>query len=86
MPRAVSPKLVTSLVRRRDACKALGICRDTFWRVWHEVFTDPRSPEDRRAGCERKVFEDELATAVNAGGGTRARVAVVNFRGLVGRA
>lgn len=85
MPRAASPKLATKLVHLREACDALAIHRNTFWRVWHAVFTDPRSPEDRRHGCERKVFEDELATAVNAGGGSRARLAVIEFRGLVGR-
>lgn len=85
MPRTVSPKLATKLVHLRDACDALAISRDTFWVRWHATFTDPRSPEDRRPGVERKVFEDELATAVNAGGGSRAKLAVIAFRGQMGR-
>jgi hypothetical protein len=75
----------TSLVHRSEACWRLGIHRDTFWRVWHSVFTDPRDAEDRRPGVERKVYDDELKIAVESGGGKRARIAVLNYRGKIGR-
>lgn len=75
----------TALVHRREACRQLGIERDTFWRVWHSVFTDPRDPEDRRPGVERKVYDDELQIAVTNGGGRRARTAVLNYRGRINR-
>lgn len=83
--RTVSPRLATNLLHLREACMALAISVPTFWRRWHSVFTDPRGPDDRRPGCERKVYEDEVATAVSAGGGSRGRVAVIEFRGLMGR-
>jgi len=76
-----APKLATKLIRARDARDALAIGHDTFWRVWHAVFTDPRPLADRRPGVERKVFEDELAVAVEKGA-----TAVLNYRRLVGRA
>ncbi|WP_439627572.1 hypothetical protein [Gemmata sp.] len=82
-----APRLKTSLIRQRDACRAMGICRVTFWRHWGPVFTDPRDPTDRGTTCHRNVFEDELAVAVEAGGGVsgRAKAAVINYRASVGR-
>lgn len=85
MLRLHTPRSATSLVHRRDACAALAIGRDVFWRTWASVFTDPRDPEDRRPGVERKVYRDELEIAITNGGGRRARVAVINFRGRIGR-
>lgn len=79
------PRLLTKLVHRRHACDALAVSPRSFWRHWHPVFTETRSKDDQRAGCERKVFEDELAVAVEAGGGSRARVAVLTYRGKLGR-
>jgi hypothetical protein len=86
----VAPKLRTSLVSRAAACAALGICETTFSAgelAWKDVFTDPRSPERRRPRVRRLVYEDELATAVEAGGGTepRAKAAVLAYRDLIGR-
>lgn len=83
MPRAAKPRL--KLVRNAEACEALGITRRTFWRRWAAVFTDARHPDERGPGCEFKVFDDELSVAVEKGGGPAARVAVLNYRGRVGR-
>lgn len=80
MPR--SPRLATKLVKLKGACEALAISRPTFWRRWHLTFTDPR-PESDRAGCERKVYEDELAVAVNEA--SRGKAAVLLFRKQMGR-
>ncbi|HEV3440083.1 MAG TPA: hypothetical protein VG122_22135 [Gemmata sp.] len=80
------PKLTTKLLHRREADVALGISQVTFWRKWNAVFTDPRSKVDRKPSIERKVYEDELATAVAAGGNTRGMAAVLAFRALMGRA
>lgn len=74
------PRLTTRLVKIQDACDALACCRKTFWVRWHETFTDPRPLADRRVGCERKVFEDELSVAVEQG-----RAAVLTFRKLMNR-
>lgn len=65
---------------RKDACRALGICNDTFQRLWNSVFTDHRTKEERRPGCKRLVPKDELAVAVEYGNGERARAAVLAFR------
>lgn len=73
-------KLTTRLRKLTDACDALGIGRTTFWAAWHAVFTDPRPTEDRRPRVSRKVYEDELATAVADG-----KAAVLLFRKLMGR-
>lgn len=83
MPRAA--KVVTKLVKMRASCETLAISRPTFWRRWHSVFTDPRGSGDVRHGVERKVYEDELAVAVEEGGGESARLAVIAYRGRVGR-
>jgi hypothetical protein len=85
MPRSPAPRLTTSLVRRSAACVALGISARTFDRHWAAVFTDPRTPEDRRPRVGRKVYEDELAVAVDAGGDHAGRIAVLNYRGTIGR-
>lgn len=85
MPRVVYPKLSNSLKSRRVACEALGISRDVFWRLWHPVFTDPRDLQYRTAGVSRQVYEDELSVAVSAGGGHRGRLAVLSYRGKLGR-
>lgn len=75
-----------SLVNRSEVCRRLGISDSSFARHWNDVFTDPRPAEDRRVGVARQVFDDELDVAVNAGGGRRGRIAVLNFRGRLGRA
>jgi len=85
MPRLFTPKTPTVLVHRREACRRLAIGMRVFWQRWHSIFTDPRDPEDRRPGMERRVFEDELEIAAANGGGQRARIAVLNFRGIHGR-
>lgn len=72
--------LKTKLVKIKAACDALAISRWTFWMKWHDVFTDPRQPDDRRPGCERKVFEDELSVAVEEGA-----AAVLTFRRVMNR-
>jgi hypothetical protein len=77
------PKVKTRLVKIREACGALAICRDTFWVKWHAVFTDPRPKEDRRHGCERKVYEDELSIAVEES--AKGKAAVLNYRSLMKR-
>lgn len=79
------PRLGTRLAHRREACAVLSIGRECFWQNWHSVFTDPRSPEDQKKGVERKVFEDELAVAVEAGGHPSGKAAVINYRGRIGR-
>jgi hypothetical protein len=79
------PRLTTRLVKVKEACHALGISHDTFDRHWREVFTETRSAEERRKGVHRHVFEDELAEAVDHGGGVRGRAAVLTFRQNVGR-
>lgn len=76
MPRRVT----TQLVKLKAACAVLAISRNTFVRRWQDVFTDGRSPEDRRERCARKIFEDELSVAVEEG-----REAVLTYRRLVGR-
>ncbi|AMV25459.1 hypothetical protein VT84_13760 [Gemmata sp. SH-PL17] len=73
-------RVTTKLVKLKIACETLAICRDTFWVKWHAVFTDPRPKEDRRHGCERKVFEDELSVALEEGIN-----AVKTFRRTMGR-
>lgn len=82
-----APTLKTKLLSRREAFEALGISDTSFDHHWKDVFTDPRAPEDRRPRVARRVYEDELAVAVEAGGGvsSRAKVAVINYRSLVGR-
>ena len=83
MPRLFHPK--TRLVRRREACYRLGISPRSFDRHWASVFTDPRDPEFQSAGNLRMVFSDELDAAVNAGGGRKGRIAVLNIRGKLNR-
>jgi hypothetical protein len=80
MSRAV-PKLKTKLVRSKAACEALCISKRSFARHWTKVFTDPRDPNHAR-NAHRLVYEDELAVAVEAGGGVsqRAKTAVLNYR------
>lgn len=80
-------KLTTKLLSRAAACEALGVCARTFSQHWARVFTDPRDPADQRRGVARRVFEDELAVAVEAGGGVsgRAKAAVIAYRSDVGR-
>lgn len=78
-----APKVKTRLVKIQDVCHALGICRDTFWRRWHDTFTDPRPKEDRRKGCVRRVYEDELSIAVEEA--NKGRAAILNYRRLKGR-
>lgn len=78
--RITAPKLATKLVKLTTVCESLAISRPTFWRRWHATFTDPR-PAGGSPGVERKVFEDELAVAVEKGA-----TAVLNYRRLVGRA
>ena len=73
-------KLTTKLVKMREVCERLAICRRSFATHWHSVFTDVRPEADRRKGCERKVLEDELATAVESGA-----AAVLTFRRVMGR-
>jgi hypothetical protein len=80
-----APRTTTSLVRRSEACRRLAIGMRVFWQRWHSIFTDPRDPEDRRPGVERKVYSDELDIAVEFGGGQRARTAVLNYRGQINR-
>ena len=76
------PKLTTRLVKIQEACRALGCCRRTFWRRWHDVFTDPR-PASQRKCFERKVYEDELALAVEQS--SRGNAAILNYRRIMGR-
>lgn len=78
-----NPKVKTRLVKIAEACDALAICRNTFWQHWHPVFTDPRPVEDRRPGCERKVYEDELSIAVEES--AKGKAAVLNYRALMNR-
>lgn len=82
-----TPTLATRLVSRAEACEALGICLRSFSTHWHAVFTDPRAVEQRGRRWRRRVYEDELAVAVAAGGGTspRAKVAVIDYRGTLRR-
>lgn len=82
-----TPKLKTKLISRIAACEALGVGVTTFSQHWTRTFTDPRAPEDRRPRVARRVFEDELAVAVEAGGGVsgRAKAAVINYRGSIKR-
>jgi hypothetical protein len=75
-----SPKVTNRLVKLRDACAALACSRRSFWERWHGTFSDPRPAEDRRPGCERKVFEDELSVAIESG-----RAAVLTLRKRLGR-
>lgn len=72
------PRAIPKLLKLKDACAALGCCKWTFWHKWHSVFTDPRPPEDRRSGCERKVYDDELSVAVEQA--SRGKSAVLMFR------
>jgi hypothetical protein len=79
------------LVKKAEACECLAIDPVTFWRRWDAVFTD-RRPADRRGmkgrgrpADERLVFADELAAAVEAGGGDRGRAAVLAVRAKKGR-
>lgn len=81
----MSRKVAIKLVRLRDACEALSIHRSTFWRQWHNVFTDPRSPAERRPRVARRVYEDELETCIAAGGGANAVAAVLNVRSRLKR-
>lgn len=73
------------LVKTAAACEALGVSRTTFWRHWDAVFTDPRPAAERVHGTARKVYDDELAVAVERGGGAAARLAVLHLRGLLKR-
>jgi len=84
-------------VSRSKACERLGISDSTFWRRWHSIFTETRQEEDQVegrelkqkrklfAGVDRGVYEDELDLAVEKGGKHAARLAVLNYRGLMGR-
>ena len=83
MPRLYTPPAV--LVSRQEACRRLGISERSFDRHWANVFTDPRDAGKRRERVRRRVFEDELETAVRYGGGERARIAVLNYKGRIGR-
>lgn len=74
------PLLTTKLLKVKEVCDALGISEDTFSRHWQGVFTETRDPAEKRKGVHRHVFEDEVAEAVNAGGGARGRAAVLTFR------
>lgn len=76
-------RVTTRLVSLRECLTALGISRDTFERKWHSVFSDPRPPADRRKGCERKVYEDELSIAVEQS--ARCPAALLNYRRLMKR-
>ncbi|VTR97883.1 unnamed protein product [Gemmata massiliana] len=76
------PKLTTRLVKMQEACRALGCCRRTFWRRWHLVFTAPR-PVLQRKGAERRVYEDELAIAIEQS--SRGVAPVLNYRRIKGR-
>jgi hypothetical protein len=51
------------------------------------MFTDTQAPEDQRPRVRRRVYEDELAVAVEAGGSTssRAKAAVITYRANVTR-
>jgi hypothetical protein len=77
------PKVKTRLVKIRDVCDALAICKDTFWVKWHGIFTDPRPADERGRGHERKVYEDELSIAIEEA--SKGRAAVLNFRRLMNR-
>lgn len=79
------PRLTTRLISRAAACDALGVAPRSFSRHWAAVFTDPRPPDDRRPRVRRQVYEDEVAVAVEAGGGRRGRLAVLDYRARVGR-
>lgn len=81
------PRTITKLVGRAAACEHLGICPRTFSRHWANVFTDPRGPESRAKGAARRVYEDELAAAVDGGGGVeqKAKNAVYRVRSLMNR-
>ena len=81
MARALKPQ--TTFVHLRSACEQLKCSRRTFWSKWHAVFTDPRPVEDRRAGCERKVYEDELGVAINEA--AKGKSAVLMYRRLMRR-
>lgn len=85
MPRPVSKKVITRLVKLSEVCRTLSICKLTFHRKYASVFTDVRCPEDRRRSIERKVYEDELALMVEAGAGTRGIAAVLAFRSQMNR-
>ena len=73
------PRLITRRVKLKAACAALACSESTYERKWQRVFTDARSPEDRRERCARLVLEDELSMAVEYG------AAVLNYRKLMGR-
>lgn len=77
------PRAATRLVRLSEACELLGCSRRTFWSRWHPLFTDPRPRGDRRKGCVRRVYEDELSIAVNDA--ARCPAALTNYRALMKR-
>lgn len=82
MPRT-TPRTTTKLVKIGDACTGLGCGRSKFWRKWHAVFTDPRPPEERKPRFERKVYDDELAVAINEA--NKGPAAVLMYRRLMRR-
>jgi|GEM_PF-4379652 len=61
-----------------EVCERLNISRGTFWQKWHRVFTDPRPEADRRAGCERKIYRDELEIAIEQS--AHCPAAIINYR------
>ena len=63
-----------------DASARLGISKPTFRARWSEVFTDWRTPSERKRGRIRPVAIDELEIAIENGGQDRARAAVLEFR------
>lgn len=78
---------IPRLLSKAAACDRLGICVRSFARHWQDVFTDRRPPAARGPGSDRLVYEDELAEAVEHGGGVnpRAKAAVLAYRGLLKR-
>lgn len=63
-----------------DASQRLGISKPTFRARWSNVFTDWRSPSERKRGRIRPVAIDELQIAIENGGQDVARAAVLEFR------
>jgi hypothetical protein len=79
------PHTTPGLVKVKEVCRALAISQAGFSRHWHTVFTETR--DQQKKGAPRRVYDDELAEAVNAGGGTsgKAKAAVLLFRETMGR-
>ena len=80
-------RVTTQLLKVKEVCRILGISEDTFSRHWQSVFTENRDVEERKKGAHRRVYEDETAEALNAGGGTSsaAKGAVLTYRKIMGR-